>query len=386
MSTHRRAARWVTVGWALAMLLAGCGADEYDDDDDTTAGDDDDSTPTGNVTITAVSPSSGAPEGGYPADVYGTYFTTAVDTQIFFGDRAATIQECADNRCTVTVPAAEEEGEVDVTVVNSIGEGELEDGFTYTLDMDELTTYFVELVRVEYAYPDVYTPPPSPEVWARGYTFEPTELNIPRQVLWGNQLPTMGNCVMFDKNTDWAEPDWDLVHAGSEITLSGPSTYILDRYWGYYKLDDAPIEDWVSGMFTLDIPGGDDLPPDVITEALYTPPAFTTYPAMDPGEMSLSTFNMGVTVSIQGECDSSVVALDVYYTGNPYLIYEETILCLFPGVGEHTVPGAFTSLFPGTAGVITHIECFNEILTEAGSGAIASGVGRAIISGVILIQ
>ncbi len=62
------------------------------------------------------------------------------------------------------------------------------------------------------------------------------------------------------------------------------------------------------------------------------------------------------------------------------------MLCLFPGAGQHTIPGAFTSLFPEAAAAITHVECFAEVLTETGSGAMMSGVGRSIISGVMYIQ
>ncbi len=373
--------------WLLvALLAAGCTATQVDDDDDTTTTDDDDSTPTGEVTITAVSPSSGAPEGGYPADVYGTYFTTAEDMQIAFGERTAAVQECVDNRCTVTVPAAGEDGPVDVTVVNSIGEGELEDGFTYELDLDELTTYVVYLARLEYAYPDAYTPPTSSVVYGRGWLVEPMELDVPRQVLWGNQLPTLGNCTMFDRNTDWVDAEWNALSGGDELILSGPATWQLDRYWSYYTLDDGDVANWSSGVYTLDVPGGGDLPPDVVEEGLYAPAAFTTVPAMDPETTTPAAFQAGVTLAIQGECETAAVALDVYYPGSPYLEYEETLLCLFPGVGQHTIPGAFTSLFPGAAAAITHVECYSELTTETGSGAMMSGIGRSIISGVMYIQ
>ena len=257
--------------------------------------------------VTAVSPSSGPPEGGYPATVYGTYFTEASDMQISFDERVAAIQECADTSCIVTVPAAEEEGDVDVTVVNSNGEGTLDDGFTYELDLEELTTYVVYLARLEYAYPDAYTPPPTSVVYGRGWLVEPMEIDVPREVLWGGQLPTMGNCVMFDRDTGWTDPDWSSLSGGSEITLSGPATWYLDRYWSYYKLDDGDVADWSSGVYSLDVPGGDDLPPDVVTDALFTPPVFTTVPAMDPSEISPATFQAGVTLTVAGECDQTRV-------------------------------------------------------------------------------
>jgi hypothetical protein len=378
-------ARWLPLLLGAALWTA-CDGD--DDDDTTEEAADDDTTPVlDDPAVTAVSPSSGPPEGGYPANVYGTYFTTADDMQITFGERVATIQECADTSCTVTVPAAgEEEGEVDVTVTNSNGEGTLEDGFTYELNLQELTTYVVYLARQEYAYPDAYTPPPTSTVYGRGWLIEPMELDVPRQVLWGNQLPTLGNCTMFDRNTGWTEVEWSSLSGGSELTLSGPATWYLDRYWSYYKLDDGDVADWSSGIYSLEVPGGDDLPADVVTDALFTPPVFTTVPAMDPTEISPASFQAGVTLTIAGECETAAVALDLYYPGSPYLEYEETVLCVFPGAGQHTIAGAYTSLFPEAAAAITHVECYSEVFTETGSGAMMSGIGRSIISGVMYIQ
>jgi len=81
--------------------------DVSDDDggDDDGGDDDDDTTPSGNVSISAVSPSSGPLTGGYEAIIYGSNFTNGPDTTVFFGTALAQMIGCSGTECSVMVPA-----------------------------------------------------------------------------------------------------------------------------------------------------------------------------------------------------------------------------------------------------------------------------------------
>ncbi|MBI1852067.1 MAG: PD40 domain-containing protein [Planctomycetes bacterium] len=81
------------------------------------------------VRLTAIVPSVGSEDGGDIVHVYGTDFTTASDTSLWFGNAAATILDVSATRIDARTPAGD--GRADVVLSNFNGTFMLDGGYDY---------------------------------------------------------------------------------------------------------------------------------------------------------------------------------------------------------------------------------------------------------------
>jgi len=377
----------------LASTALGCnigfgaGDDDVDDDvgDDDTGDGDDDFTPAGNVIVSSVSPPSGLLDGGYPVTVFGSNFTTAADTTVYFGVGIAVVNECGTGQCTVIVPAAAEEGPVTVTVTNSNGTGLKEDAFTYEEDISHLYTYALEVTRLQYAYPEAYEEPlPEDTVGAIAYFFTPMELQAYTQLSWGNLLPAPGGCVTWTYPTDLQSTSISPYNVGTSVTLAnGGAQLTLPQTQHYYSTSTTDLGTYSPGAYTLTIPGGTDLGAEAISAALVAPPVVHTQPPMSPGQMSPSQLSSGLTLSIQGNCSTAAVNVNVHDETGAYF---ESVLCHFSSGQNMTVPGSYVGQYTSALGLVVEAECYSTTETTAASGAKVVGIGRSVYSGIMFIQ
>ena len=387
--------RWSMIGLILGLLApSGCnigfGADDDASDDDTTipdddASDDDDFTPSGNVIVSSVSPPTGILDGGYPVTIFGANFTTIADTTVYFGVGIAVVSECSTGQCTVVVPAAAEEGLVTVTVSNSNGTGVKEDAFTYEEDISHLYTYSMEITRFEYVYPEAYAEPyPESTVSSIAYFFTPMELQAYTQLSWGNLMPAPGNCVTWTYPTDLQSTSLSPYNAGTSVTLaSGGATLTLPQTLHYYSTSTTDLGAFVAGAYTLTIPGGTDLSPESIPSAVIPPPVVHMQPPMDPGTIAPSQLSQGLTLSIQGNCSSAAVNINVHDDTGAYV---ESVLCHFPNGQNMTVPGSYLGIYTYALGLVVEAECYTTTEATAASGARVVGIGRSVASGIMYLQ
>ncbi len=375
------------VGFSDGQDIGPPGDDDDDDDllDDDDAVDDDDTTPSGSVTLGAVIPSEGVLTGGYEARLTGTNFTETGDTTVWFGSTTATVSDCTPSECTVIVPGSSQQGSVQVSLQNSNGTAVLADAFTYTEDYSGLTSYFVEVGRADYLYPDAFDPPPVPEAWAQAAFFAPDEFDLYDDLVWGGNLPAAGSCTTFDWTTT-ASISISPYDAGPSVSLSGASSFSLIQEDFYYIVDGLSLGQYQPGQYTLTIPGGADLEAETVADSIYAPGVFSVIPTMDPLMTSRSIFiSSGINLSMQGaSCPAAVVSMDMYVdTGAQYLEYDRTILCQFSTGASMQVPSSVTSQFPGVGAAVVSVECYNERITVIESGANMSGIGRSVVNGVI---
>lgn len=379
-----------------APLALGCnigfgGADDDDAFDDDTAwpdddaGDDDDFTPSGNVVVSSVSPPSGALDGGYPVTIFGANFTTAADTTVYFGVGIAAVVECSTGQCTVSVPPATEEGPVTVTVTNSNGTGIKEDAFTYEEDVSHLYTYALEITRMEYVYPEAYEEPhPDSTVTSIAYFFTPMEIQAYTQLSWGSLMPAPGNCVTWVYPTDLQSTSISPYDAGTSITLaSGSATLTLPKTQHYYSTSTTDLGTYVASPYTLTIPGGTDLSPEAAPAALVPPPVVHMQPPMNPGTMAPSQLSQGLTVSIQGNCSSAAVNINVHDVTGAYV---ESVVCHYNNGQNMTVPGSYLGVYTDALGLVVEAECYSTTESVATSGAKIIGIGRSVASGIMYVQ
>jgi len=392
-----------SVGWLLLLLAplvvgASCGVgfpvgpngledddDDNSDDDDDDNGDDDDTTPTGDVTLTAVSPSSGPMTGGYDAKIFGTNFAPPAQTTVYFGAAVAPVTSCESNECIVTVPPAGASGPVQVSLENPNGVGILTDGFTYVEDMSDQVSYSLDLYRVEYLCPDCYDPPIATPTYARalGYFFEPDAIDVYREVNWGGLLPAVGNCVSYSE-ADWTTITITAYDAGTAVGLSGAGSVTLNKTDFYYDSGELPSSSYAAGLYNLEIPGGSDLGAETVSSSLLAPAPVQVAPAMNPLVISPSDLNQGLAVNMQGACSSSVLNLDaIDQSGSGTL---GSVLCHYGGAGPMAVPAAYVTPFSNALAFVATVECYEETLTVVNSGASMSGVGRSAALGVIFLQ
>jgi len=380
---------------SLAFTPLGCnigfgGADDDIADDDTATpdddiGDDDDFTPSGSVIVSSVSPPSGILDGGYPVTIFGSNFTTSADTTVYFGVGVAAVTSCSTGQCTVNVPPGTEEGPVTVTVANSNGTGVKEEAFTYEEDISDLYTYALEITRFEYVYPDAYEEPwPENTVSSIAYFFTPMELQAYTQLSWGNLLPAPGSCVTWVYPTDLQSTSISPYDAGASVTLAnGGASLTLTQTQHYYSTSTTDMGAYSAGAYTLNISGGADLFSESIPAALVAPAVVHTQPPMDPGTISPSQMSSGLDVSIQGNCSSAVVNVNVHDdTG----AYTESVLCHFNNGQNMTVPGSYLGAYTNALGLVVEAECYSTTETVAASGAKVIGIGRSIASGIMYVQ
>lgn len=83
-------------------------------------------------TITSVSPNSGLIDGGQIIYINGSNFVKDI-SEVYIGGKLALSTYVSASRLKVTVPPGEQEGLVDIRVVNDTHEAELLDGYEYTL-------------------------------------------------------------------------------------------------------------------------------------------------------------------------------------------------------------------------------------------------------------
>ena len=389
--------------WLLVLLLplaigAGCDVgfavgpngiqdddDNGGDDDDDDNGDDDDTTPTGDVTLTAVSPSSGPITGAYDARVFGTNFAPPGQTTVYFGAAVAPVISCESNECVVTVPPSASGGSVQVSLENPNGVGILPDGFTYVEDMSDQVSYSVDLYRVEYLCPDCYDPPIATPTYARSlaYFFEPTELDVYREVNWGGLLPSVGNCVTYS-DSDWTTITITAYDAGSSVSLSGAGSVTLPKTDFYYDSGELSASSYAAGAYNLEIFGGDDLGPETVTASLLAPATVQVQPAMNPLIISPSDLNQGLGVNLQGACSSAVLNLDAIDQSGSGIL--GSVVCHYGGAGPLSVPANYVTPYSSALAFVATIECYEETLTVVNGGASMSGVGRSAAIGVIFLQ
>ncbi len=389
--------------WILLMVIVGglvlsaCGSkyeadDDTADDDDTGDDDtgDDDTNTLDDPSISAVTPSTGDLFGGYAVNIYGANFTTTEDTEIYFDDVLTNLQGCGPAQCTILAPQWDEEEAVTVRMVNSGGEAVLEDGFYYVADMSGLTSYFASLTRYEYLYPEIYSTPPDNEVRAHAGFFDPINEDILVDLYWGGLLPDTGECEIVNVEDDWDTFSVSAMHAGDSITLVGPSNeLVLEKDPGImgweYRLEGLDIyTDWEAGDYTLQIPGGDDLGPEEVANAITCPGTVTLNHTFTADYVYLSDFQSGMQIDVTGDCDGVVVRVDMLdNTGGQYLEYDSTILCHFAGSGAVQIDPAAASQFSATAVGIVAVDCYDMNTTIIASGAAMTGLGRVYASGVI---
>jgi hypothetical protein len=386
--------------WLLAWsALPGCQLGFYngdddddtllDDDDDDDNGDDDDNdddtTPTGNVSVSAVSPNAGGITGGFDATVYGGNFTSPSDTTIYFGTSVATVTGCESTQCDVIVPPAASEGTVTVTVENSNGVGVREDAFTYMEDVSDLVTYTVEMLRFEYLYPDIYTKPPLSYVQSTAYFFTPMEIDVYSSLSWGNLLPAPGNCITYTWPTDLGSTSVSPYDAGSAVTLTnGGTSLVLPAEQHYYTYDSTNLADYQAGSWSMTVPGGGDLAGESLPGVMTTPGVVHANPPLDPGQIPWSTItSQGLVMSIQGGCSPATLQVNVHDADGAYW---ESILCHYTNGANMVVPAAMLQPYSGAVGLVVEPECYTVTETVAASGAKVVGIGRSVASGILMIQ
>ena len=361
-----------------------------DDDDDDNAGDDDDDagdddfTPSGNVQVSAVSPNVGIIDGGYPVRVFGSNFTTAQDTNVYFGGVVAPVNECVSSECTVTVPPTSSAGPVTVTVENSNGLGLLEDAFTYEEDLSGLTTYTVSMTRFEYMYPEAYgDPPPDSYMFAIAYFFTPMEMDSYAQLSWGSLLPAPGNCVTYTYPTDWGSTSVSPLDAGGAITLQGASTLSLPSVKHYYLYESNNLAEFQPGSYDLSIPGGADLAAENLPAALVAPPVTQPQPTIAPGHIASNQLSNGLQYNVQGSCAPAVINVNVHDDTGAYW---ESVLCHYNSGQGMSVPGTYLSSYAGAMAFVVEPECYTVTETQALSGATMVGIGRSVASGIVYLD
>jgi hypothetical protein len=389
LSTLGLAAAACNLGFIEGQDIGPPGDDDDDDfttdDDDDVTDDDDDTTPSGSVSLSSISPTTGPLTGGYNAQLFGTNFTDPADTVVWFGSTTAPVTGCSTGQCTVSVPSTSQPGSVQVSLQNSNGTAVLADGFTYTQDLSGLTSYFAEVVRTEYLYPDAFNPPPTSQTYAQAVFFAPDTFDMYNDLVWSGLLPSPGSCTTFDwDNTTVIEVSpYD---AGTSVSLTGASNFSLIKEDFYYIVDGLSLGQYQPGDYTLNIPGGTDLSSETVPNAVYAPGVFSVIPVMDPYQTNRNGFvNSGMSLGMQGaNCPAAVVAMDMYVdSGGQYLEYDRTILCHYSTGATMLVPSSVTSQFPAAGAAVVTVECYNQRIIEIDSGADMAGIGRAVINGVI---
>jgi len=239
-------------------------------------------------------------------------------------------------------------------------------------------------VRFEHLYPDAYSKPPDSTVSAIAYFFTPMELDAYMQLTWGYLLPAMGSCVTYDLYTGYQSTSLSPYDAGTSVSLSNYSaTLTLAQQYHYYTVTSTNLADYQAGVYTLDVPGGDDLAPESVSTAVMAPEVVQTQPPMAPGTISASMLSSGVQVSIQGGCSPAVVNLHVYDGDG---VYWESVLCHFSSGQGMTVPGSYVSGYSSALAFVVEPECYVVTESVAASGARLVGIGRSVASGVMYIQ
>ena len=381
----------------FGLLLSACG-NTYEADDDTTGDDDtadddtgdDDTVNLNEPSISAVTPSSGDLNGGYAINIYGANFTNTEDTEIYFDDVLTNLQGCGPAQCTILAPPWDEQESVTVRLINSGGQTSLADGFSYVEDMSALTSYYISMTRFQYVYPDIYKPPPSSEFSIVAGFFDPMQMDVIPEAFYYGLLPSTGDCAVGNINTDANELYVDPMDAGDSVTLIGPgSEFVVPKDTGAggwaYILDGMDIyADWDPGSYALQIPGGDDMGPEEVQNALVAPDATLVDPAWALEYVSISSFiSSGLTMDLTGTCDGVAVRLDIY---DSTATYDSSIFCHYASAGSLTIDSSVTSGFSGAYIGVINIDCYNETTTLINSGAGMTAVGRVITSGAILFQ
>ncbi len=252
-------------------------------------------------------------------------------------------------------------------------------------DDDDTTTLnggMVSLVRHEYLYPEVYTPPPTSQVWAVAYFYTPVEMDAYQEIIWNGNLPAVDACVTYDAAAG-SGLTLNLLAAGTSVDLQGPTNLTLPNLGDYYSVDSLALGQHQPGTYGLDIMGGADVVAQSIPNALVAPPSFTVTPEMAPGAITTSSLASGLTFQIQGSCPMPVVNLDIFEEGGTYV---ESVLCHFAGGPDLSIPGSYTNPYTGAIAVIPTVECYQKTETSLAGGSSLTGIGRVIVSGVLYVQ
>lgn len=403
-----RVLRWMLGALVLGLVAPACGVgfttsdtDSADDDgadddgadddgadddgsDDDGADDDDDTTPSGNVSISAITPSSGTLAGGYEATIYGSNFTNGPDTDVYFGTILAQTIGCTSTDCTVVVPGTAAPGPVQVALENSNGVGVLPDGFTYTEDLSGLESYIVEFIRYDILTPDLFDPPFNPAVDALAFFMVPEDHDVLKELVWGNLLPAMGSCTTYDIQIDPQTFTLTPLDAGSSVSLQGPTSITIPKNAPpddfYYQVIDLPLNQFQVGTYSLQIPGGADLAAETVNASVSTPAPFTVTPNLNEGSVGVGQL-AGLAFNMQpANCQDATVRVDVYDSDGFYQISK---LCRFPSGSNMVVD---LSAYSNALAFVPWVECAQVTETPVASGATMVGIGRALTVGVLMVN
>jgi len=277
---------------ALLLLLGGCPL-EIGVDDDTTAMPDDDASDDdvdwGEVRIDQITPSSGPTEGGTQVEIHGEMLGGG-GLDIWFGDQPAAILSIDSDHLSVTAPRSAGPGAVDVVVSNDDGQATRSGGFVY-----EWAGEGLDGGRAFLFYTDI---PSIGDLSAQAQV----QLYAPDDWDFLDHLPANGACGY---NIESPAVFYDYLHAGASVILASNLGQIaLGETTGttggpMYEEANVPVSAVeFNSSYDLEIPGGDDLPPMVIDQAVITGADFTVFDPdiNDPATTPIWSRNPGATL------------------------------------------------------------------------------------------